>query len=28
MPYNKKLEALTKPSVSRVVEACHRVLYR
>ena len=28
MPYNKKLEALTKPSASQVVEACHRVLYR
>ena len=28
MPYNKKLEAMTKPSVPRVVEACHRVLYR
>jgi pyruvate dehydrogenase E1 component subunit beta len=28
MPYNKKLEAMTKPNASQVVEACHRVLYR
>ena len=28
MPYNKKLEAMTKPNVAQVVEACHRVLYR
>ena len=28
MPYNKKLEAMTKPGASQVVEACHRVLYR
>ena len=27
MPYNKKLEAWTKPSAGRVVEACKRVLY-
>lgn len=28
MPYNKKLEAMTKPNATQVVEACHRVLYR
>ncbi len=28
MPYNKKLEAATKPSAKRVVEACQKVLYR
>jgi pyruvate dehydrogenase E1 component beta subunit len=28
MPYNKKLEAVTKPSAKRVVEACQKVLYR
>ena len=28
MPYNKQLEKLAKPSVTRVIEACNRVLYR
>ncbi len=28
MPYNKSLEKLAKPSAERVVDACHRVLYR
>ena len=27
MPYNKKLEAWTKPSAARVVEACEKVVY-
>jgi pyruvate/2-oxoglutarate/acetoin dehydrogenase E1 component len=27
MPYNKKLEAWTKPGATRVVEACKKVLY-
>jgi len=27
MPYNKKLEAATKPSAKRVVEACKKVMY-
>jgi len=28
MPYAKNLETLAKPSAARVVDACHRVLYR
>ena len=28
MPYAKNLEALAKPTVERVVEACNKVLYR
>ena len=27
MPYNKKLEAWSKPSVGRLVEACEKVCY-
>ena len=28
MPYAKNLEALAKPTVERVIEACNKVLYR
>jgi pyruvate dehydrogenase E1 component beta subunit len=27
MPYNKRLEAWTKPNVARLVEACEKVCY-